>query len=308
MWKSIDSLIEFSVEDEKSFESVCLTVLHSLQDILDFELWMVKIVDGNDLKVLEVCDQEYGFISGNVFDWNESFCIRMADGRGPNFAPDSSKDRVYSESKFCKTFAIKAYMGFPLRNSNGRLIGTLSAMSSSVVPEEWAEFEPFVEHVASQLERVYQHQYNEANAKLANRMSLAEAPQVKKAILEPDWETFVSMAEDRPKASRNIDSIVHIQVSAGANNEQIVINSLRHIIGMGNRMVPQGNGLYSIILFDCNAPQLAVYVNCIRETLTNFGIGHCIGFASTSYSSGHVLADELAMVALGGHLSRNQAA
>lgn len=61
-----------------------LRLLHLLAPL---DTWMLTRVEGNEQIVVRADDHGYGIEAGSVFDWSNSFCIRMLEGRALRRTP-----------------------------------------------------------------------------------------------------------------------------------------------------------------------------------------------------------------------------
>ncbi len=71
---------------------------------------------------------------GAVEDLDVTYCQRILDGRLPAFIPDTSLEPAAMALPITQALPIKSYVGVPVRLSDGRLYGTLCALSP--VPNE----------------------------------------------------------------------------------------------------------------------------------------------------------------------------
>jgi len=110
------------------FDEASRAVLEFLHEKLGFKLWMITRIEGNDWIVLSSESHGYGIQAGDVFAWSDSFCSRMVQGLGPNFAPDSDAVSAYAAAPIGRQVPIRSYVGVPLTRFDGSLFGTLCAI------------------------------------------------------------------------------------------------------------------------------------------------------------------------------------
>ena len=120
----------------KDFNAAGEQVLKYLHNHLGFGLWMITRTEGNDWIVLQTEDHGYGIQPGHVFNWEDSYCSQMVQGKGPRIAPNSEEIKLYAEPKINNIADIKAYIGHPLINEDGSLFGTLCAIDPSPQPKK----------------------------------------------------------------------------------------------------------------------------------------------------------------------------
>ncbi len=151
------------------FNTAALAVLTYLHDRIGFDLWMVTRTEGNDWIVLQAHDQGYGVKTGDVFNWTDSFCSRMIEGKGPRIAPCSDTVEAYASAPIGQQVKIGAYVGVPLTQEDGSLFGTLCAIDPAPQPPVIQQELPLIELLAQLLSRILQ-----AEMKLVEQTRLAE--------------------------------------------------------------------------------------------------------------------------------------
>lgn len=148
-----------------SFDSATQEALAFLHHCIEFDLWMVTEVKGNDWIVLKAHDRSYGVEEGALLRWSDTFCSRMVMGQGPRMAPCASEIAVYRDAPIAKQFNIAAYIGVPLTYADGTLFGTLCAIHPTPKPEAIATKLPLVEIIAKLLSSLL-----EANLKIGRQV------------------------------------------------------------------------------------------------------------------------------------------
>lgn len=76
-----------------------------------------------------------GLGEGVSFDRADSFCARLLDG-APHATSDAAADTWYSNLSVIDTYHIKSYVGVPIRDPDGRPLGTLCGIDHDSVPVE----------------------------------------------------------------------------------------------------------------------------------------------------------------------------
>ena len=271
---------------QKSFDDICVDALRLLQEKMNFGLWMITKVDGDDWIVMKSKDSAYGVQDGDVFVWMESFCSRMVKGLGPTFAPESDRVVAYSQAEIGRKIPIQAYMGFPLYRQDGELLGTVCAIDKSPVPAEWADHQKFVEEIAAELSEVYRQEYKQAIFTASERKSNAEANDLLQVLLSHDWESLIEVHEDIAQSEKTAYSIVVIKADITLRVDSELTTALHRTIGRDNFVVYHGKGLFSMLLVDCNAPKLDAYVNLIRGAFDELNVPFKMGNATRSDAHG----------------------
>jgi len=270
---------------------------------MNFGLWMVTKVDGDDWIVMKSKDSAYGVQDGDVFVWMESFCSQMVKGLGPTFAPESDRVLAYAQAEIGRKIPIQAYMGFPLYRENGELLGTVCAIDKSPVPVKWSEYQGFVEEIAAELSEVYRKEYKHAISTAEERRSKAEAHDLLQVLLSHDWESLINAHEKIAQKDQIAYSVVVIKADVTLKVDSELTSALHRTIGRENFVVYHGKGLFSMLIANCNAPKLDAYVNLIRSAFDGLNVTYTMGYATRSdahglsyaydQSLGKVLAQEL---------------
>lgn len=115
-------------------------VVRHLDEALDMDLWLVTHVDG-DLQVVVAAAGHWVDLAppGTALPWAESFCVHMVGRRGPVAAPDVQLEPAYAAVATGVLARVRAYVGVPLLDDDGRLFGTLCAFSGTAQPGSLAD-------------------------------------------------------------------------------------------------------------------------------------------------------------------------
>ncbi len=101
--------------------------------------------------------ESFGWREGEGIPLDDTFCRLLTEGRLPNVIPDASADARVKHLDVTGEARIGSYVGLPIRFSDGRLYGTLCALSHSPDPSVRERDVRFVRVlarlVAEQLER-----------------------------------------------------------------------------------------------------------------------------------------------------------
>jgi diguanylate cyclase len=201
---------------QQSFDEACSEALSSLQENLDFGLWMVTKADGEDWIILKSLDRGYGVEDGDVFRWCDSFCHQMVGGKGPNFAPDSRRVPAYAQANIAKLIPIQAYMGFPLRKPSGELIGTLCAINPTQVPSEWSKYETYAKSMAAKIEEAFNREVAATEARQQNGAGTDLDQENIQVLLSSAWDSLLLEQEVLARESGENLSVLMVQICGGA--------------------------------------------------------------------------------------------
>lgn len=162
-----------------SFGAAASAVLRFLHQRLGFDLWMVTRTEGNDWIVLHVEDHGYDVKQGTVLRWADSFCSKMVLGLGPCIAHRSVDIPAYAAAPISSQLEIGAYIGVPLRRSDGSLFGTLCAIHPTPQSDQILAEQPLIELLASLLSSLL-----EAELKAGDQTRRAERAEAE-ALTDP---------------------------------------------------------------------------------------------------------------------------
>lgn len=128
-----------------------MPMLQYLHKKLGMDTWIVARVDGEDYIALRVKEGESGIHEGQVFRFADTFCNLMLSGDAPTVAPNTDDVPCFVKARQVLGMTIGAYVGVPIRFSDGSLFGTLCAIDSHPVPETLREEMPLVELMADMI-------------------------------------------------------------------------------------------------------------------------------------------------------------
>ena len=288
-----DSHVPISISElshlvtKTSFDEFCTVALEMLYEKLPFGLWMVTRADGEDWIVLKSLNHDYDVQDGDIFSWMDSFCCKMVKGLGPTFAPRSNEINAYANAPIGKAIPIQSYMGLPLEQSSGELLGTLCAISPQEVSQSWAEFEPFVLEVKRLIEASYAREYQailqkRKIEKVSNQLELDDTLMVR---TEQDWIKLVMSQENAASQTRSNVSVLHLiieNIDGLERNAQCVALTFKLIFGDDGIIVRRSSNSFSAIINECSAPELDAYVasikNCLRIPKVQYNLGYATRF------------------------------
>lgn len=115
----------------QSLEEALTALVSCLKSFVPIRMWLVTRVQGDDWTVLVVEDSKGEVQPGAMFHWPDTYCSRMVAGAGPSFAPDAQAVPAYAAAGINRRVRVGAYIGQPLVNNEGTLLGTLCAVDES---------------------------------------------------------------------------------------------------------------------------------------------------------------------------------
>lgn len=139
---------------EMSFDDAAKLVVDYLKQAVPLGYWAVTRYDGERQLYLEVRDDTYGLKAGDSHPWEDTFCVRMHDGRGPQVAPDAMAVPAFAETDAARQLTIGAYVGIPIVRPDQGLFGTLCGLDPAVHDEELEVHAPLLQMLGSLLSMV----------------------------------------------------------------------------------------------------------------------------------------------------------
>ena len=139
---------------EMSFDEASRLVVDYLKQAVPLGFWGITRYDGERQLYLEVRDDVYGLQAGDAQPWEDTFCVRMHRGRGPQIAPDAMAIPAFAEVEAAKVLSIGSYVGIPILGPDHGLFGTLCGFDPEVHGEEFQRHAPLLQLLGSLLSMV----------------------------------------------------------------------------------------------------------------------------------------------------------
>ena len=109
-----------------------------LEELVQLDLWLVTPVrDGPQTVVASAGAWSSSRLQGATYAWEDSFCLRMVERRGPVVAPDVAAVPAYAEAAVGPLEAVRAYVGVPLEGDDGVVFGTLCGFDGEPQDAGW---------------------------------------------------------------------------------------------------------------------------------------------------------------------------
>lgn len=276
-----------------NFKIASEEVLQHLHDQYGFGLWMVTRTQGRDWVVLTAEDHGYEVQAGDVFRWADSFCSRMVRGEGPRIAPNSVEVPAYAEAPIGRQVPIGAYVGIPLKKSDGELFGTLCAIDPEPKSEKIIDELKNIELMARLLEVILECECK-ANEEF-RRAERAEAQAMKDHMTSlfnrRGWDQLLAAEEQRCKAfahpatilSIDLDELKLVNDTQGHESGDSLIKQTAQVLedNVRNRDIVArvGGDEFLILAVECKAHGSSTMAERVAGKLASDGIQASIGFA-----------------------------
>jgi diguanylate cyclase (GGDEF)-like protein len=289
------------------FAAASRATMQFLRQRLGFKLWMVTRNDGNDWIVLFSDDQGYGIQPGNVKSWTESLCSRMANGAGPNMAPDISKEAAYADAPIVQKMQIGAYVGVPLRRADGSLFGTLCAIDPEPQPERIREDRDMVLLMADLLSGLLEAELGANDAlRMAEHADMdATRDPLTGVYNRRGWDMLMAREEERCRryghaacvVSIDLDDLKFYNDTQGyASGDALLIRcskALKDVTRGSDVVARMGGDEFAMLMVECDYFDAQAMLLRVQETLAGYDVRASIGMAMRK--SGYDLEEALAI-------------
>jgi diguanylate cyclase (GGDEF)-like protein len=122
-------------DGRESFASMSHDVLEDLQGRIGMDAWLVSRRDGNDQVILCAVDDVFGFRTGSLHPWADSFCAQMIDAQAPMVAPAVAAVPAYAAVRARNGLAVESYLTVPILAPDGEQLGSLCALGHRERPD-----------------------------------------------------------------------------------------------------------------------------------------------------------------------------
>lgn len=115
------------------FDQAARLVLGYLRDNVPLAFWSVtRVENGRQTYLYLDADNGYGLLPGDSHPWQDSFCIHMAAGVAPAFAPDAQAVPQYAQAAVNRAVPVGSYAGAVVTEPDGTLFGALCGIDPKV--------------------------------------------------------------------------------------------------------------------------------------------------------------------------------
>jgi PAS domain S-box-containing protein len=137
------AFVDVRPEPDRATESVhaealdvIVPVLKAARELLDMDVsWVAEFADGQHVfRDVDGDAASFGVKQGDAIPLSATYCLRMLNGDIPNVVPDVRNDPRVRDMPVTAATGTGAYVGVPLRLSDGGLYGTLCCASHAAKP------------------------------------------------------------------------------------------------------------------------------------------------------------------------------
>lgn len=262
---------------------------------LGMDLWLVTHVEGNRQQVVASAGNWAGLAPpGTVHPWLESFCVRMMDGHGPTFAPDTAAVPAYAEAAKGPLAQVKAYIGVPLLRSDDSVFGTLCAFAGRPQPQALSSGMELVEFVAQLLSTILSRESMAAqrSEEAAQAYALAERDLLTGVRNYRGWTSALEHETGRCQLYGSAASILVVDLdnlkivnnARGRDAGDALLRSCADVVraaGRAGDVVGRSDGdEFSVLAVECDEPEARSLHTRLRASLDHAGIDAALGCAT----------------------------
>jgi diguanylate cyclase (GGDEF)-like protein len=268
---------------------------------------MVTRTEGDDWIVLFADDAGYGVHAGQVLRWSDSMCSRMVMDKGPNIAPDVNAVPVYANAPIKRKMDIGAYVGIPLRRTDGSLFGTLCGIDPSPQPGAIREDLEMATLMADLLSGLLNAELNAADA--GRRAERAELDATRDALTglynRRGWDMLLQREEERCRryghsaclVSIDLDDVKFINDTQGhAAGDALLLRAgkaLQTVTRACDVVARLGGDEFSMLMVECDYFDAQALLLRVQETLIAYDVRASLGMAMRK--AGYDLEEAFAM-------------
>lgn len=294
------ALAAFVAQETPTFDAASALVVDFLKEATPLSYWAVTRFDGYRQLYLEVRDDSYGLQAGDWHAWEDSMCVRMVAGEGPQIAPDAMAIPAYAAAKVTSDLPVGTYVGIPIVQAEGELFGTLCGMDPNVQADDFADNQALFDVVASLLSMVLDADLEKT--KLARALeraeSLAETDGLTGLLNRRGWERVLSVEEARLRRFGDpgavivldLDHLKEINDSEGhaAGDRYIAAagEALRSCVRTYDFAARLGGDEFGVLATGLLPADCASLVTRIENAFKERGVSASVGYARYDLASG----------------------
>ena len=222
------------------------------------DLWLVTAVrDGVQTVVAATGPWSPAAPPGASSLWEESFCLRMVERRGPVVAPDVSAVPAYAEVAVGPRAAVRAYVGVPLEGDDGVVFGTLCGFAGERQDPSWEGSVGTVRLVGRMLSTILAREQfaRDRSQEAAQAYALVERDPVTGLRNRRGWDAAVEQEDTRCQRYGATASVLAL-VLDGVGDAQDPITRCAEVLGRscrpGDVLARLGTGEFAVLALECD--------------------------------------------------------
>ena len=271
------------------------------------DFWSVTRVESGRQTYLYLGENAYGLERGGSHSWEDSFCVRMADGSAPPVAPDAQAVPAYAAAGVNRDIRIGAYAGTRIEEPDGQLFGAICGLKRDRADEQvLRRAEPLLALLGQLLTMVL---HADRARDEAERLRLAVEVEAdtdpltgvhsRRAwvrLLTEEEVRFARFADPTAVVMLDLDRVKTVNDTHGhAAGDRYIAAAGAALLGTVRAVdvvARLGGDEFGVLLRGCPESQAEMTVARLREALDDAGVSASCGWAAVTTRSG--FADALA--------------
>lgn len=282
------------------FDEASAIVVDFLKEHIPLGYWAVTRYDGYRQLYLEVRDDVYGVGPGDSHAWDDSFCVHMLAGDGPQIAPDAMAVPAYRAAPVGKAIDIGAYVGIPIVKGSGEVFGTLCGLDPAAQPEELEGNAALLALLSNLLTMILDVDLARSEeARKRERAEIAADTDALTGLLNRrGWERAMALEEDRFRRFGHPGSVIVIDLDrlkvindtqghqAGDDYIRRAGQTLKDCLSREDYIARLGGDEFAIMATDATPEESAAIVDRIYAEFAAAGVAGSIGCAPYTIVAG----------------------
>ncbi|QBE65553.1 sensor domain-containing diguanylate cyclase [Pseudoduganella lutea] len=284
------------------FAAAAQATMAHLRRRLGLQLWMVTRTEGDDWIVLHVDEADgaqgkehggYGVKPGLSLPWTDTFCSRMVLGHGPGVAPATADVPAYAHVPMADKLPTGAYVGVPLRRSDGSLFGTLCGIDPRAQPDALRDELDTLNLMGELLSKILGAELDAgAESRRADRVDAdATRDPLTGLVNRRGWELLVEREEERCSryghsacvVSLDVDDLQFTNDTQGtAAGDSLLIRTARALesVTRGTDTVARlGGDEFAMLMVECDYFDAQALLLRVQEALAAADVRAALGMA-----------------------------
>jgi GGDEF domain-containing protein len=228
-----------------------------LQELVALDLWLVTAVrDSTQTVVAATGPWSAAAPTGSTYPWQDSFCLRMVERRGPVAAPDVTAIPSYAELAVGPLAAVRAYVGVPLEGDDGAVFGTLCGFAGERQDDSWESSLGAVRLVGRMLSTILAREQfaHDRSQEAAQAYALVELDPATGLRNRRGWDAAVTQEDTRCQRYGATASVLVLDLDPPCAPEQIArcADVLAGSCRPGDVLARLGTCEFAVLALECD--------------------------------------------------------
>jgi GGDEF domain-containing protein len=280
------------------FALAASAAVEHLEELVALDLWLVTAVrDGTQTVVAAAGRWSASAPPGLTYPWQDSFCLRMVDRRGPVVAPDVAAVPAYAALAVGPLAQVRAYVGVPLEGDDGVVFGTLCGFAGTPQDGSWDGVLGSVRLVGRMLSTILaREQFARARSQeAAAAYALVERDPVTGLRNRRGWDAAVEQEDTRCQRYGSSASVLVLQLEPGPGRSDEIAGCaavLARSCRPGDVLARLGTHEFAVLALECDLVAARALHTRLRVQLRTAGLPASTAVATRR--AGERLADSWA--------------